>query len=339
VLRAANKPLPEKAATLAALAEIDPERRPLFAHFMADALAEGRDVHSFDAARLVQDVIARARAKFWRPRGVGAKEERLLALATIAGGLPISKIATLPPPFAREWDIDRHPALFAAMTGRPAAEGVPPLQPDIVGEHFALACLADAALSDALRTSFLAAAWAVNPLGTAQFSLRAHRDAAASPMLVWLRKSPANHVLAQILWSFSSVDLIGDLNARDPQAARRLLDDLRDFAQARNGPGLWWESWAQAAFKLANDLVARDPQAARRLLDELREIAQARNEPTLLGIWVTATLVLTETIREQDPACATALIEHLEAAPREIVERAARHLRPEATSDSNSSGL
>jgi len=88
VLHKANRPLPDKTTTLAALGEIDPERRPLFAHFMADAIAAGRDIHELDAERLLEDVIERARARFWRPLGCNAKEERLLALATVAGGVP-----------------------------------------------------------------------------------------------------------------------------------------------------------------------------------------------------------------------------------------------------------
>ena len=39
VLDQAKKPLPDKTETLAALGQIDRERRPLFAYFMADAIA------------------------------------------------------------------------------------------------------------------------------------------------------------------------------------------------------------------------------------------------------------------------------------------------------------
>ena len=110
VLGKANKPLPDRTKTLAALVEIDPERRPLFAHFMADAIAAGRDIRELDAERLLEDVIERARTRFWRPLGCNPKEERVLALATIAGGVPAEAIAALPAPFAFDWDIDRHPA-------------------------------------------------------------------------------------------------------------------------------------------------------------------------------------------------------------------------------------
>ena len=56
VLDQAKKPLPDKMETLAALGQIDRERRPLFAYFMADAIAAGYDVRHFDADRLLDQV-------------------------------------------------------------------------------------------------------------------------------------------------------------------------------------------------------------------------------------------------------------------------------------------
>jgi len=252
VFREANRPLPDKTATLAALDEIDPERRPLFAHFLADAIVAGRDVRNLDAERLVEDVIERARTKFWRPLGGTAgiaKEERLLALATMAGGVPTEAIATLPEFFAFDWDIDRHPDLYTAMTGLSASDQVPPLLPDIVGEHFALKRLADPALSDKLRAKFLDAAWAINPLSTAEFGLRAHRDLPASPMLSWLRRPPADGKDAELHWFLSAKALVMDLSARSPAAGRALLDDMRALADKRNLAALW-ELWADGAHHL-----------------------------------------------------------------------------------------
>ena len=114
---------------------------------MADAIAAGRDIRDFDAARLIEDVIARAQEKVWKPLGGEAKLERLLALATICGGLPVERVASLPPALAVTWDIDRHPRLFAEMTGQPAGETIPALSPDIVGKHFVARRLDDTVLS------------------------------------------------------------------------------------------------------------------------------------------------------------------------------------------------
>lgn len=128
VLNEAKKPLPDKEETLAALERIDPERRPLFAYFMADAIAAGRDTRQFDAARLLDDVINRARDKFWQPAGATPKEERLLALATMTRGLPASVVDDLKEKLLPPWDVDRHPAAFLAMTGRESGEIIAPLR-------------------------------------------------------------------------------------------------------------------------------------------------------------------------------------------------------------------
>ena len=105
VLNQAKKPLPDKTQTLAALDEIDSERRPLFAYFMADAIAAGHDVFHFDAARLLDQVIERGREKYWKPAGAAQKEERLLALATMAGGLPVSSLDSETEKLLPVWDV------------------------------------------------------------------------------------------------------------------------------------------------------------------------------------------------------------------------------------------
>ena len=329
VLHAANKPLPDKTATLAALGEMDPERRPLFAHFLADAIAAGRDVHELDAGRLLDDVIDRAREKFWRPLFDDTKEgnqrlardELLLALATIAGGLPVERIAALPTEFAFDWSLYRHPALFSAMTGLAAGDRVPPLLPDIVGEHFALSRLADPALSDGMRAKLFDVAWAMNPLSTAQFSVRAHRDLPTSPMLSWLKRPPAGRDFARLFWSRAGVYLMADLPARDLAAARALLDDMRAVAEKSDEAPLleeWakaalWEEWAKAATNLMVALGGRDPAAARALLDDIRTVAEKRDEAALWEPWVKAAANLMIPLRGRDPTAAHALLDDMRA--------------------------
>ena len=92
VLQEANKPPPDKTQTLAALGEIDPECRPLFAYFMADAIAHGDDIRQFDGLRLLDHIIERGRVAYWNPAGATAADERLLAIATMAGGLPVGAL-------------------------------------------------------------------------------------------------------------------------------------------------------------------------------------------------------------------------------------------------------
>ena len=229
VLNEANKPLPPKAetlATLATLAKIDKERRPLFAYFMADAIASGQDVRKFDAARLVDQVIKRGRNEYWNPAGATPKEERLLALTTMTGGLPVNALDELTEKLLPRWDVDRHPAIWLAMTGQKSGENAAPLEPDIVGEHFALACLAQDSLANSDRARLCALAWQLDPLGMAQFTERAHRDVPDHAMLQWTRKSPSFEGLPQLLWAMAAVNLIVDLRARDPTAARTLLAEV-----------------------------------------------------------------------------------------------------------------
>ena len=191
VLKQSGKPLPDKAETLAALDKIDSERRPLFAYFVADAIARGVDIRDFDApacssrsSSTVANVLEAGRSE--------PKDERLLAIATMAGGLPVSAVKGVKDELLPSWDIDHHPKVFLAMTGRKSGQDIAPLGPDIVGEHFALACLAQEELSDEDRARLCELAWRLNPLGMAQFMLRAHHDLPANTMLNWVRKSPTS---------------------------------------------------------------------------------------------------------------------------------------------------
>lgn len=190
VLNQAKKPLPDKTQTLATLDQIDSERRPLFAYFMADAIAAGHDVRHFDAARLLDQVIERGREKYWKPAGATAEDERLLTVATMAGGLAVRAVKGVKDELLPSWDVDHHPAAFLAMTGRESGENVLPLEPDIVGEHFAPSCLAQKNLSDADRARLCGLAWRLDPFGMAQFMQRAHRDLPNHAMLPFTRKSP-----------------------------------------------------------------------------------------------------------------------------------------------------
>ncbi len=265
VLEQAKRPLPDKEETLAALDGIDPERRPLFAYFMADAIAAGNDVRQFDAERLLDDVINRARDKFWKSADATPKEERLLALATMTRGLPVSALDEVTEKLLPSWDIDRHPAAFLAMTGRESGETIPPLEPDIVGEHFALSCLAQKNLSDADRARLCELAWRFGSGGMSAFILRSHQDLPAHPMLKWVRKIPTSEAGWHLVWAPVARDLTFLLRSRDPDATATLLNDMRGVAASApenwghpkinfSAPGfelpvasLLWALWAEAA--------------------------------------------------------------------------------------------
>jgi Palmitoyl protein thioesterase len=316
VLKQHNKPLPDQTRTLAALAEIDPERRPLFAHFAADAIAHGDDICHFNREQLLEQVIKRSREGYWRPAGAKAEDERLLAVATMAGGFMVEALDDVTEKLLPSWDIDRHPDVFLAMTGRNSGTDIAPLEPDIVGEHFVLTCLAQKNLSDANRARLCDLAWRLNPLGMAQFvsrvmhDFRLHDPASARAFLHIVRSVAAARDDAALweTWSLAAAASIGgDLEtlmrnsvlmgppskrffnenlhvSRAPDAARALLDDMCGVAVARDEFSLWW-SWSYAALGMMDDLASRDPVAAWTLLDGVLTVAWAKHDEDVLSMW------------------------------------------------------
>jgi hypothetical protein len=298
VLNQAKKPLPDKSETLAALAVIDSERRPLFAYFTADAIARGVDVRHFDADRLLDDVIEHSRNSYWKPAGAKDQDERLLAVATMAGGVRVDALDGISEKLLPSWDIDRHPAIFLAMTGRESNEEIASLEPDIVGEHFVLSRLAQKGLSDANRARLCELAWQLGPEGMIAFVLGAMRDF----------RSPI------------------------PRAMRAFLDDIRAAAVKHNELGLW-DLWAGAAavslgwdlvsllqnsvvlgpigrrksrpgFFFENPLVTRDRAGALALLADLRQVAAERDETTLWKTWTYAALGSMHEVAVDNPIAA-----------------------------------
>jgi hypothetical protein len=339
VLGRKNAPLPDRAETLAAFGEIDPERRPLFAYFMADAMARGDDVRHFDAQRLLDQVVNHSRNAYWAPAGVTAKDERLMAVATMAGGLPVSAFDDIREKLLPIWDVDRHPAMFLAMTGQESGEHIAPLQPDIVGEHFALACLGQGNLSNDDRARLCALAWRLAPRNMGQFAGRSHRDLPGHAMLRWIRKLPPFEGEPQSFWAMAAAGMLLELRSRDPVEARALLDDVRRVAEKHDDASLW-EHWTFAAatsfggdlssllhnsvigggapsraeppakriFFYANPLVSRDRAAARALLDDMRGVAAKRDETELWHAWTYAAFAVIDDLFSHDPIAAWTLL-------------------------------
>jgi hypothetical protein len=298
VLNQANKPLPDKDETLAAFAAIDSERRPLYAYFTADAIAHGVDIRHFDADRLLETVIEQSRNAYWKPAGAKEEDERLLAVATMAGGAAVDALDRVTDKLLPLWDMDRHPPIFLAMTGRESHEDIGPLEPDVVGEHFVLLRLAQRNLSEANRARLCELAWQINPQGMEQFVLR----------------------------------VMHDFRLPNPRATRAFLENLRTVAVERNEAALW-ELWTQAAaisfggdlqslihnsvlflptlegrFFCANPLVTRDPAGALALLEDLRRVAAERDEASLWETWTYAALGLMDELATRDPTGALVLL-------------------------------
>ncbi len=251
--RAGRPPTRTSADTLAILRKIDPKMRPLFALFLADAMAAGRYERTWDAARLVEDVLRRERER-WRaavraPDGQimrAGPEERVLALATMTNGLDVGAL-----PKARAnaplitWDEDLHRKLFAAMTGSTSDNRIAPLTPDIVGEHFVLEVIGE--ISQTQRAALRDAAWRLSPRGMSAFLERLYQDA---PEALTVSGQPATTLLEPPV-AFAK----HDTDALDSSARLRWLDlvgHIHDgLSRSARGSGTP-SPVAQALFKKLN---------------------------------------------------------------------------------------
>jgi hypothetical protein len=316
VFREAGRPLPDRAPTLQALAKIDPARRPLFAHFVADAMAAGRDVHQFDQTQLLDDVIRRTRNKFWRPAGVRGPEERALILATMTGGLTTHQLATLADPLLPRWDVDRHPPLFQQMTGHLAIERIAPLEPDIVGEHFVLASLAAKNLTDRDRLRFITHAWQLNPKEMAFFVLRAHSDLQKNAILPLLRHRPNAQDIDPRFWMQTAMHLIAEAVSGfvriSPAESLALLRDMHEVAIEKDERHLW-VYWAKSIsdFIIAMKLSSAEGEWLIRLMDSLCAVAFRVDDDFIWERWASVAASLLRDIFQLSPYAAGALASNL----------------------------
>src|SRR5262249_33754595 len=170
---------------------------------MADAIAAGRDIRQFDAERLLDDVIDRARDKFWKPAGAAAKEEWLLALATMTRGLPVGALEGMTEKLLPAWDIDRHPVASLAMAGREPGERLR-LWSQTSSASILRYPASRKTISPMMTEPDFARSLGVSiPFRMAQFMLLAHRDLPDHAMLPWLRKSPPSEGPSHLAWAMA----------------------------------------------------------------------------------------------------------------------------------------
>jgi hypothetical protein len=231
----------DKATTLDAFDKIDSDRRPLFAFLVADALARGRDIRGWDRDALLDDVIKRDRHKFWlsaaKSVGMGDqidKEERVLALATLANGLfTKSSLAKVDGEVLPHWDADRHPVIFRAMSGESTDDFIAPLQPDLVGEFFVLQLLER---KGAARTSdgrtflevLVSRSWEIDPASTPQFIIQCMQDLPELPGVRQLFDVIPDDPIGRRNWPKLAFRMISTL------AATRITDALEIYDKAKS---------------------------------------------------------------------------------------------------------
>ena len=324
----AGRAMPDKAPTLRALARIDRQVRPLFAYFLADAMVSTHDgmpdPRNFDSDRLVEDVIDRWRAQFWRPAfesaglGQGNAEETLLALATMCNGVPIkngdlpeAKLARLLP----TWDPYLHPLVMQAMTGKLSGDLVPTLEPDIVGEHFVVARLAER--TEAERQELIDLAWEIDPVGAASFIDRFSQSVCdttvrAAVQASLFRQPTRLSTRVAVSRSILCVNLLARIGTRDPHAGQVQLDEIEAYAGELGGAPLR-ELWATGAVNFLHYLSAHDPHAARVLIDEMKTYADEQGEAPLREWWSKGAYNLLNALGTSDPHAAQVLLDEMNA--------------------------
>ncbi|WP_148289340.1 hypothetical protein [Fibrella aestuarina] len=163
----------DKDETLAKLADLDPERRPLFAFLVGLALAADGDIRHWNVEQLLTNLLKRYEDKFWKKHPSyqhnGQAHKNLLMLATLARGIPAEKIddlyATAIAGLPEQIDSDLYERMATVV--RDAVNSpveYAGLQPDLVGEYFVLKQLTELLRQPNGRQkaeSLLQAAWSV----------------------------------------------------------------------------------------------------------------------------------------------------------------------------------
>ena len=319
--RKRGRDLPDEQETLSRFATLDPRRRPLFAMLMADAIAtHGRD-RLWSREALLADVLARERERFWRPAAAACgldpqqieKEERVLALATMVGGVPIAAMVHDEDGLLPRWDRDRHPKLFKAMSAC-TYQMVRPLEPDLVGEFFVLTVLDANHKEDDITAMQLAAfAWCHAPFAAFAFVGRCAQDFPDHPALALSYRVPLSGSDMRLAWGMLVVLLIAHL-VGEPAATRALYDELRALAADHPAEPELRLCQAKAAVDLIYHFRAGEPAAERELYEELRALAADHPaEPELRLCQAKAAVNLMYHLRVGEPAAARALYDELRA--------------------------
>lgn len=288
------------------ISKIDPDVRPLYAAYCADALARGTDITNWRIDDVNAYVLKRERRRWGdvlEQRGPAsqpadpAKWENLIALATAVRGLQTQMdgdaigqwleanaepLARVLPPTDAPW-IDIYRAMIGTFLSRDGrTEFLSQFEPDPVGEALVLDRLL------ALRTysancvkAFSTAAWTLDPFGLAQFLALLARDqsAKADPALVealWgeAPTQPDAKVLRH-LWSLAGSSLMEGFSAAGRFAvAGSIADRVEAVARGEYGDAAVRGLFASGLFGWFN-YASADLRQALGLLARLQRLADA----------------------------------------------------------------
>ena len=265
----------QAAKLLPVLREMDPEGRPLFAALMADAVVNGKRRTQFWLAKedLIKEVLGREEERFWVPAGITENDKKLLALATMCGGIKLTDLNDLSQ--GKDLLADFDAGRYRILSGRDATERLAPLEPDILGELFTLNRLDPTSVLDKRLESMRDLAWRLDPFGMAVFLDRTAQDFPRHEAFLPLATLPADvNEPTAILWSMAAVNLINYLAASDHDAARGWYGEIKALAAAHPDEPALREQQAKAAFNLCLTYMETKNEAeANRAAEDVFRLA------------------------------------------------------------------
>ncbi len=343
------------------LDELDEERRPLVAMILADAASAEPGRPAFDSLTAeLQRLLERDRRDLW-PAKLGCAEtpigvpdaDAAIAFATMLDGMEREEFEALEAACDRslQFDVDACAAALGTIFDAQAPR-LPPLEPDLIGEFFALEVLGRGEGFRGLRHPRLGeAAWRQRPDRMADFVRRAGQNfpnhRATQPLQVpipgitesWrlrgyslllgagtldaglvavadaLREAATQDTAAANAFAeiAIAVTALPD-EATAPALRRSVLSDVAATADAHPAEPPLREQWATAANNYVVDRAAAEPEACRALLDAMRALADAHPaEPPLREQWATAANNYVADRAAAEPEACRALLDAMRA--------------------------
>jgi len=250
------------------LRRVDSNATPLFAAFVAATYSKKLD----DPTAVMREILNDEESR-WEDAGSTDLDKRLLALATLAGGIPNPARSNGPSEldaFKKDFSASR----YEAIVGKTASQVLAPLEPDIVGELFVLDWLA--ALEQDDLAWLVNTAWQQNHWGAQAFLLKTVPDFPAHEALPGLVSAPQNDPDLLPYWSSALVTLLRDIPARLLALGLDLYQRVKTAALQHPDLASLYEDMVRSAINILSvyassgqwDLADRQFAEAKELIDK-----------------------------------------------------------------------
>ena len=234
------------------LNRIDKSGRPLYAYFLADALARGSFREGWKHNELLNDVLHRDYDTRWGahfdgvPPKLGAHHPAmyLALLSTIVRAVDTKELRRI-----KGWkNIDSNVLdETRCLTDRPINSGirtetiVQGLEPDLLGSWFVLASVEDGAPIDRILNT----AWNIAPNETAAFLVRVSQEFPSHAQLQTLLLDLPATQEAQQVFAAHAAEILKDLWEAEASIPNSLIQSLSDAAVSGGGAMALFEIWSK----------------------------------------------------------------------------------------------